>query len=199
MFSLLYTIVSCPSSHYFSSLHFSLLFFFPLFSIRFLFYLSLMFTLSLHTSDPHLRMVSFISPLSIFTSPFLSPLLCDEYYSFIYPCTLFMQQLDALELWEWAIKSRDRCVEGNTHMCAYTHKYTHFSDCLSSNLSIIISSHLLNQHSIPSHKLSDRERWRKAGIWMKPRIKWAINKLFSNGNYVFVLEQFDNICAICQW
>jgi len=84
-------------------------------------------------------------------------------------------------------------------MRAHTHKYTPFSDCLSSNLSIIISSHLLNQHSIPNHKLSDRERWRKAGIWIKPRIKWAIHRLFSNGNYVFVLERFANNYAICQW
>ncbi len=106
-------------SHHFSGFLLSSL----LFPISFCFHLSLIFTpLSYLWPSSANGFLPPISPLSIFTSPLFFYL-----YSLmniiIYSWTLFILQLDALELSEWAIKRRDLCVEGYT--CTHTHTSTH--------------------------------------------------------------------------
>ncbi len=155
-----------PSSHLISSLLFSG-FLLSLSSFPYFFLLSSFFNvyLSLHTSDPHLRMVFFhpfhlypsLPPPSSFTSILWWILL-------IY---LFLYSIHAAAGCSWIIRmsyKERRSLCWRIHAHTHSYKYTPFTDCLSSNLSIIISCHLLNRHSNPSHKLYNRERWRKNSL-----------------------------------
>ncbi len=181
--SLLYLSLTLISSYLITSLYFSFPLFFSLF-----FLLSSFF--NIYPSLIHLTLICEWFSSTHFTFihlylPFIIlPLFSDEYNY------VFLNSIHTAAGCSWIIRmsykeKRSGCVEGYT--CTHTHTSTHPSQIvLSSNLSIIISCHLLSQQSDPSHKLYNRERWRKNSLcrqvsewnrgWNGPWTKYLVRK-----------------------